>query len=99
MTNTTPMPPVPANLSRIELTPAHDPEFTAEALIAGHRGDRHALAETQAEDIDIDAIVKDVGLSVDTADQWLDIGLACLDQADVSLRDQDRILAIIKGRA
>lgn len=83
-TNTTPMPPVPADLGRIEL--AHG-QFDVVEL------------DTPAEpqDIDIDAIIKDVGPEVDTDDQWVDLALACLDQAGVSLRDQDRIMEILQG--
>ncbi len=53
---------------------------------------------TDEPEFDVDAVIKDVGLTVATAEQWLDIGLACLEQADVSLRDLDRIVAIIQGR-
>jgi hypothetical protein len=89
MTNTipTPMPPVPADLGRIELGPC--------PLEVGELGELDTPAELQ--DIDIAAIIKDVGSSVDTDDQWVDLGLACLDQAGVSLRDQDRIMAILQG--
>lgn len=109
-TNTTPMPPVPADLGRIELTFGQREAIIAEALSLGldlrgesaeqiqamiERAGHGITAETQA--IDIDAIIKDVGSSVYTNDQWVDLGLACLDQAGVSLRDQDRIMAILQG--
>jgi hypothetical protein len=83
-TTPTPMPPVPADLGRIELGPC--PLEVVEV-------------DTPAEpqDIDIAAIIKDVGPSVDTNDQWVDLALACLDQAGVRLRDQDRIMAILQG--
>jgi len=95
-TNTNPMPPVPAGLGRIDTTPAA--RKMCERMAAQVEASEFAAA-ADAPELDIDAVLKDVGSQVDTDEQWIDIGLACLDQGGLSLRDQDRILAIIQGRA